>query len=43
VHVIGLIEGLLEAHTQNGGMLAMTSHHTVNLVNTPAHHINLSS
>jgi len=43
VHGIGLIEGLLEDHTRNGGMLAMTSHHTVNLVNTPVHHINLSS
>jgi heme exporter protein A len=43
VHGIGLIEALLEAHTRNGGMLAMTSHHTVNLVNTPVHQINLSS
>ena len=43
VHGIGLIEDLLEAHTRNGGMLAMTSHHTVNLVNTPVHPINLSS
>jgi heme exporter protein A len=43
VHGIGLIEGLLETHTRNGGMLAMTSHHTVNLVNTPVHQINLSS
>jgi heme exporter protein A len=43
VHGIGLIEELLEDHTRNGGMLAMTSHHTVNLVNTPVHQINLSS
>lgn len=43
VHGIGLIEDLLEAHTRNGGMLAMTSHHTVNLVNTPVHPINLSA
>ena len=43
VHGIGLIENLLEDHTRNGGMLAMTSHHTVNLVNTPVHPINLSA
>jgi heme exporter protein A len=43
VHGIGLIETLLEEHTRNGGMLAMTSHHTVNLVNTPVHPINLSA
>jgi heme exporter protein A len=42
-HGIGLIEGLLEEHTRKGGMLAITSHHTVNLVNTPVQHINLSA
>jgi len=43
VHGIGLIESLLEEHIHQSGMLAMTSHHTVNLVNAPVHHINLSA
>ncbi|MGD2138091.1 MAG: cytochrome c biogenesis heme-transporting ATPase CcmA [Gammaproteobacteria bacterium] len=42
IHGIGLIEELLEAHTAAGGMLAMTSHHTVNLTGTPVHVVNLS-
>lgn len=43
VHGIQVVEELLEAHTQCGGMLAVTSHHAVNLHNTPVQHINLSA
>jgi heme exporter protein A len=43
VHGIGVVEELLEEHTAAGGMLAMTSHHTVNLTGTPVHTINLSA
>jgi heme exporter protein A len=42
VHGIGVIEELLEAHTQRGGMLAVTSHHAVNLPRTAVHRINLT-
>lgn len=42
VHGIRVIEELLEAHTQRGGMLAVTSHHAVNLPETTVHRINLS-
>ena len=40
---IKVIEGLLDQHTADGGMLAVTSHHAVNLVNTSAQTINLSA
>jgi heme exporter protein A len=43
VHGIRLIEELLESHTRAGGMLAVTSHHAVNLDNTTVHRINLSA
>jgi heme exporter protein A len=43
VHGIQVIESLLEAHTAKGGMLAVTSHHTVNLNTTPVQRINLSA
>ena len=43
VHGIRVIEELLEAHTQRGGMLAVTSHHAVNLHRTTVHRINLSA
>ena len=43
VHGIKVIEELLEAHTARGGMLAVTSHHAVNLNNTPVQTINLSA
>lgn len=36
------IEKLLDQHTSNGGMLAVTSHHAVNLANTTSQRINLS-
>ena len=36
------IEKLLDQHTSNGGMLAVTSHHAVNLANTRIQRINLS-
>jgi heme exporter protein A len=36
------IESLLDQHTTNGGMLAVTSHHAVNLANTTIQRINLS-
>jgi heme exporter protein A len=42
VHGIKVIEELLEQHTATGGMLAVTSHHAVNLNATPVQHINLS-
>jgi len=40
---IKIIEELLDQHTTNGGMLAVTSHHAVNLSNTPVQTINLSA
>ena len=40
---IELIEQLLDQHTSAGGMLAVTSHHAVNLKNNRAHRINLSA
>ena len=43
VHGIRVIEGLMESHTARGGMLAMTSHHTVNLNDTTVERINLSA
>ncbi|MDX1698582.1 MAG: cytochrome c biogenesis heme-transporting ATPase CcmA [Thiohalobacterales bacterium] len=43
VHGIRVIEELLEQHTAAGGMLAVTSHHTVNLGDTPVTCINLSA
>jgi heme exporter protein A len=43
VHGIRIVEELLEAHTQAGGMLAVTSHHAVNLDRTTVHRINLSA
>lgn len=42
VHGIQVIEELLDQHTSRGGMLAVTSHHAVNLANTPIQRINLS-
>ena len=42
-HGIKTIEGLLDQHTSNGGMLAVTSHHAVNLINTSTQTINLSA
>ena len=43
VHGISVIEELLDAHTTSGGMLAVTSHHAVNLQNTTVQRINLSA
>jgi heme exporter protein A len=43
VHGIQVIEALLEAHTAKGGMLAVTSHHAVNLNSTAVQRINLSA
>ena len=42
VHGIKVIEELLDNHTSRGGMLAVTSHHAVNLANTRIKRINLS-
>ena len=42
VHGIQVIEELLDRHTSTGGMLAVTSHHAVNLANTSIQRINLS-
>jgi len=42
-HGIKTIEHLLDQHTGKGGMLAVTSHHAVNLNNTPTQTINLSA
>jgi heme exporter protein A len=42
-HGIKTIEHLLDRHTGNGGMLAVTSHHAVNLNNTATQTINLSA
>ena len=43
VHGIQVIEELLDTHTSAGGMLAVTSHHAVNLKNTTVQRINLSA
>ena len=43
VHGIELIEQLLDQHTSAGGMLAVTSHHVVNLDNNRVQRINLSA
>ena len=43
VHGIKIIEELLESHAARGGMLAVTSHHAVNLHDTPVQRINLSA
>jgi heme exporter protein A len=43
VHGIQVIEELLDAHTSAGGMIAVTSHHAVNLKNTTVQRINLSA
>ena len=43
VHGIAVIEELLEAHTRRGGILAVTSHHAVNLPATTLRRINLSA
>ena len=43
VHGIELIEQLLDQHTSAGGMLAVTSHHVVNLDSNRAQRINLSA
>ena len=42
VHGIRVIEELLDRHTSRGGMLAVTSHHAVNLASTTIRRINLS-
>ena len=42
VHGIKVIEELLDNHPSRGGMLAVTSHHAVNLANTRIKRINLS-
>ncbi len=43
VHGIALAEKLFHEHISRGGMLAMTSHHAVNLGSTDVHRINLST
>jgi heme exporter protein A len=40
---IRIVESLLDRHTAQGGMLAVTSHHTVNLDHSRVQRINLSS
>ncbi|HSG10533.1 MAG TPA: cytochrome c biogenesis heme-transporting ATPase CcmA [Gammaproteobacteria bacterium] len=40
---IRIVEALLDRHTAQGGMLAVTSHHTVNLDHSRVQRINLSS
>jgi heme exporter protein A len=40
---IRTVESLLDRHTAQGGMLAVTSHHTVNLDHSRVQRINLSS
>ena len=42
-HGIGIVEGLFANHVNNGGMLALTSHHSINLDATSVHRINLSA
>jgi len=43
VHGIEVIESLLDAHTTRGGMIAVTSHHAVNLKTAAVQRINLSA
>jgi heme exporter protein A len=43
VHGIQVVEQLLEQHTARGGMLAVTSHHPVNLTHTTVQRIDLSA
>ena len=43
VHGISVIEELLDTHTSAGGMIAVTSHHAVNLEHTRVQRINLSA
>ncbi len=40
---IGIIEKLMEMHTQNGGMVVLTSHHQVNLEDTYVQRVDLSA
>jgi heme exporter protein A len=42
IHGIRVVEGLLESHTASGGMLALTSHHAINLACSRVHRIDLS-
>ena len=42
-HGIEVVEALLDAHLANDGMLALTSHHTINLRRARVHQINLSA
>ncbi len=42
-HGIGVVESLFAKHLANGGMIAVTSHHTVNLDTAAIHRINLSA
>jgi heme exporter protein A len=42
-HGIEVVEALLDAHLANDGMLALTSHHTINLRRARVHRINLSA
>jgi heme exporter protein A len=42
-HGIEVVEALLDAHLANDGMLALTSHHTINLQSARVHRINLST
>ncbi len=39
---IGILERLLKEHIAGGGMVALTTHHTINVGDTPIRHINLS-
>ena len=41
-HGISVVESLFSHHLANGGMLAMTSHHAVNLDTAAVHRLNLS-
>jgi len=42
-HGIEVVEALLDAHLASDGMLALTSHHTINLQSAQVHRINLSA
>lgn len=42
-HGIEVVEALLDAHLANDGMLALTSHHAINLQSARVHRINLSA
>lgn len=42
-HGIRVAEGLFADHVNNGGMLALTSHHSINLDASTVHRINLST